>query len=197
MSGKRFTNLVFSFLVLLATLSSCQKDDAVKTPETIKPLATDSSKATSLASSPGNFLAVSGTLTIRFHDSTYTFDASKDSIAFINVHVNDNTRYFGITAINKAHTISFGVSSSGFINSFSVYSVAGGQLLLNPANKLRSQEYALSKFTGQNDTGAITVEAYLQAAQLIKGSFYTFLAVDDKANTPFYKAEGSFDLKLK
>src|ERR1700761_606901 len=197
MSGKRFTNLLFSLLVLLAITSSCQKDAAVKDPETVKTLSADSSNVSSLASSPGNFLAVSGTLTVRFHDSTYTFDASKDSIAFINVHVDDNTRYFGITAINKAHSISFGVSSSGFINSFTVNPVAGGQLLLNPANKLQTQEYALSKFTGQKDTGAITVESYLQASELIKGSFYTFLAVDDKANTPFYKVEGIFDLKLK
>ena len=156
----------------------------------------DTTKVGALVSAPGNFLALSGTLTVKIKDSTYTFNAATDSIAFINVHTDGATHYFGITAINKAHTLSFGISSSGFVNSNTVNDVAGSQFLLN-ADKSRSLEYSLSRFTPQKDSGSITIDSYNQGVQLAKGSFFTYLATDDKAATPFEKVEGSFDLKLK
>jgi hypothetical protein len=197
MGGKSFTNLLFSLIILLAVTASCQKDDSVKAPETLKSLNADSSNVSSLVAAPGNYLAITGTLTVKIKDSTYTFDASKDSIAFINAHGEGNNRYFGITAINKAHTLSFGISSSGYVYSQTVNDVAGSQLLINPDNKKEALEYSLSNFTGQKDSGSITVDIYNQGSELAKGSFFTFLATNNKATTPFNRVEGSFDLKLK
>ena len=195
MRNRRFTHLLIFFaLSLLAVITSCQKDPVVKEPDASKTnLAADSS----VFSSPGNFLAVSGTLKIKYNDSTYTFDAAKDSIAFINVRVDDNTHYFGITAINKEHNMSFGVSSSGFVYSNINRSIAGGQFLLSADDKKPALQLSLSKYAGQKDFGNINILQYNQGNELAKGTFYTFLAKDDKANSPYYKVEGTFDLQLK
>src|SRR5580658_897380 len=99
MRNRRFTNLLILLAIsLLAVTSACQKDPAVNEPDASK---TNIAADSSIFSSPGNFLAASGTLKIKYNDSTYTFDAARDSIAFINVRVDENTHYFGITAINK------------------------------------------------------------------------------------------------
>jgi hypothetical protein len=195
MHNKKVTGLLAFFMIFLLalTVTSCQKDADVKEPETSKSLAADSI----LASSAGNFLANSGTLKIKFNDSTYTFDASKDSIAFINVRVDDDNRYFGITAINKEHNMSFGISSSGFVYSNINRGVAGSQFLLNTNRQQAGLQYSLSKYSGEKDFGNINVIQYNQGKELAKGTFFTFLAKDDKANSPFYKVEGSFDLQLK
>ncbi len=195
MCNRRSTNLLISFIIfLLAVTTSCQKDAAVKEPETVvTKLAADST----IFSSPGNFLATSGTLNIKFNDSTYTFDAAKDSIAFITVHVDDNTRYFGITAINKEHTMSFGISSAGIVYSNINRSIAGSQFLLNSDMSKPALQYSLSRYTGQKDFGNINIVQYNQNKELAKGTFFTFLAKDDKSNTTFYRVEGSFDLQLK
>jgi len=199
MGDKRFTNLFISFiLLLLAVTTSCQKDPAVKDPDSSKiALNTDSANLTAIMSSPGNYLADTGVLKIKIKDSTYTFDASRDSIAFVNVHVDDNNRYFGITAINKEHTMSFGISSSGFVYSNVKSSVAGSQFLLNPDDEKHGMQYSLSKYSGQKDFGNINVVQYNQGNVIAKGTFFTFLAKDDKANSPFYRIEGSFELKMK
>lgn len=192
MQRTRFTYLLPAFTIfLLVVISSCQKDAAVKDPETVKTSFADSSGF----SSPGNFLAATGILKIKFDDSTYTFDASKDSIALINVHGDDNSRYFGITAINKNHDMSFGISSSGFIYSNIKRGIAGSQFLIN-TNVLKPEQYSLSKYSGDKDLGNINVAQYNEGNQLVKGTFYTFLAKDAKPNSPFYKVEGTFDLKL-
>ena len=90
-------------------------------------LNSDSTKASSFVTSPGNFLAISGTLKIKINDSAYTFDAATDSIAFVNVRVDGSNQYFGITAINKEHNMSFGISSEGFVFSNINRSIAGSQ----------------------------------------------------------------------
>ena len=186
--------LIFFAISLLAVTTSCQKDPAVTEPGTSKTsIAADSS----LLSSPGNFLAVSGTLKVKYNDSTYAFDAAKDSIAFINVRVDDKTSYFGITAINKEHNMSFGISSSGFVYSNINRSIAGGQFLLSADDKKPALQLSLSKYSGQKDFGNINVIQYNQGNELAKGTFVTFLAKDDKANSPYYKVEGTFDLQLK
>jgi len=199
MGDKRFTNLFISFvLLLLAVTTSCQKDPAVKDPDSSKiALNTDSANLTAIMSSPGNYLADTGVLKIQIKDSTYTFDASRDSIAFVNVHVDDNNRYFGITAINKEHTMSFGISSSGFVYSNVKSSVAGSQFLLNPDDEKHGMQYSLSKYANQKDFGNINIVQYNQGNVIAKGTFFTFLAKDDKANSPFYRIEGSFELKMK
>jgi hypothetical protein len=111
MHPKRFTNWYISFVLLLALMASaCQKDQGDKAVDQKKAVAAADS---ALAATPAtNFLAASGTLTFDLQDSTYTFNATEDSIAFVNMSV-DNDQYFGITAINKAHTMSFGLSSKG------------------------------------------------------------------------------------
>lgn len=175
-------------------ISSCQKDSSI-TDEVVKTNLTDSLSA--FNSTGGNYLAATGTLKVKINDSVYTFDAAVDSIAFIKAINNDKNRYFGITAINKDHTMSFGISSSGFVYSHISSGIAGSQFLLIPDYKSKALQYSLSKFSGQKDFGNIKIETYNQDNELAKGTFFTFLATDDKANSPFYKVEGSFDLQLK
>lgn len=196
MGNKRDTYFLLVLSVfLLAISSSCQKDPTVK--ETVNTtLTTDSAKIGGIGMQ-GNYLAATGTLKIKIKDSTYTFDASRDSIAFINVHSDAETRYFGITAINKEHTMSFGISSAGFANSNINSDIAGSQFLLSQGSDGQTQQYSLSQYSGQKDFGNINIVQYNQKGLLAKGTFFTFLAKDEKANSPFYRVEGSFELYLK
>lgn len=196
MRGKRFTYLLYFIVtIFMAVFASCQKDSDVKDGAVLKSSITDSA----VAASPANLLAAGGTLTVTIKDSTYTFDAAKDSIAFINVHddADDNNRYYGITAINKEHNMSFGISSSGYVHADKDGNIAGGQFLLGPGYKTAGFQYSLSKYAGQKDFGNIHIEKYNQDSVLAKGTFHTWLAPDDKANAPVYKVEGTFNLKLK
>lgn len=199
MGANRFTHFLIPFiLLLLVGFSSCQKDSDVKDPEVAKTsLAADSATNQNILANPGNYLAAEGSLSITVNDSTYTFDAAEDSIAFVNEHQEGDKRYFGITAINKAHTMSFGISSAGFVYSNIKSPIAGSQLLLMPDDKATVLQYTLSRFAGKDDFGEIKVERYNQGNVLAKGTFVTYLATDDKANSPFYKVQGSFDLQLK
>ncbi len=196
MRNRRFTYLFISFTIaLFAVLASCQKDSDVKDSSALKAAVIDSSAA----SSPGNMLAVVGTLSIKINDSTYVFDAAKDSIAFINVHDESNAdnKYYGITAINKEHTMSFGISSAGFAHSDKKGDIAGSQFILTPGFKETGFQYSLSRYTGQKDFGIISIDKYDQDSTLARGTFHTFLSIGDKANAPVYKAEGTFNLRLK
>ena len=124
MRNRRFTYLIFFIMLcFMAVLASCQKDSDVKDNS-----ATKTSLAADSSASPANLLATSGTLSITIKDSTYLFDAAKDSIAFINVHDDndDDKRYFGITAINKEHNMSFGISSTGYAHADKSGDIAGG-----------------------------------------------------------------------
>ncbi|BAU52987.1 hypothetical protein [Mucilaginibacter gotjawali] len=178
----------------MAAASSCQKDAAVNNPD---PTTTTVSADSSAVSSPNNFLAVSGTLKIKFNDSTYTFNAATDSIAFINVRSDDNTRYFGITAINKDHSMSFGISSAGFPYSNINRAIAGSQFIMSADAKQPALQLSLSRYSEPKSLGNINVVQYNSAKELAKGTFYTFMARDDKANSPYYRVEGTFDLQLK
>jgi uncharacterized protein YdeI (BOF family) len=189
-----FTYCLFAIAVFfMAAVSSCQKDSAVASPD---PSATTVSADSSVMSSPGNYLAVSGTLKVKFNDSTYTFDAATDSIAFINVST-DNNRYFGITAINKDHSISFGISSAGFPYSNINRAIAGSQLLLNTGAKTPALQLSLSRYSEPKSLGNINLVQYNAEKELAKGTFYTFMSKDDKATSPYYRVEGTFDLQLK
>jgi hypothetical protein len=185
-------------MILFVMISSCQKDPVEKdtNPEKTN-LNADSANVSSIVNAPGNYLAATGILTIKIKDSIYIFDASKDSIAFVNVHIDENNQYFGITAINKEHTMSFGISSAGSVNNNISSGIAGSQLLLNQDENKAGLQYSLSRYAGQKDFGTINIIQYNQQNELAKGTFFTFLAKDDKANSPFYKVEGSFDLQLK
>src|SRR4051812_23501417 len=105
----RFSTRLLYLLALISVLvTACQKDEGVK--KTDPQLQADTSQK--ISSSPGNYLASSGTLSVKVKDSTYTFNAEQDSVAFVNINI-DGEEFYGLTAINKAHTVSFGISSSG------------------------------------------------------------------------------------
>jgi hypothetical protein len=194
MNSKRFTNWCVSFVLLLALMASaCQKDQGDKNVDQKKAVAAADSALSATPST--NFLAASGTLTIDLQDSTYTFNAAEDSVAFVNISVGES-RYFGITAINKAHTMSFAISSKGTAAAEITKGVEGSQLLLRP-DALHIKQYSLTQFTDPGDAGVIDLQRYRQDSVLAKGTFFTFLANDDKAESPFHRVEGSFNLKLK
>ncbi|RFZ85686.1 hypothetical protein DYU05_08845 [Mucilaginibacter terrenus] len=177
----------------MTALSACQKDQNANTVDQ-KKMATVADSA--IAAAPAtNFLAAKGILTFDLGDTTYTFNAAEDSIAFVNLSVGDS-RYFGITAINKAHTMSFAISSKGTAAADVKKGVEGSQLLLRP-DAMHIKQYSLTQFTAPGDAGVIDVQQYRQDSVLAKGTFFTFLAYDDKAESPFYRVQGSFNLKLK
>ncbi|HZY36416.1 MAG TPA: hypothetical protein VFE53_07200 [Mucilaginibacter sp.] len=195
MSKNRFTYFTFSVVIFfLALTSACQKDPAVRSPDKS---GTSINADSTVVSSPGDFLAAKGTLKVKFNDSVYTFDATRDSIAFINVNGDDQSRYFGITAINKEHSVSFGISSAGFAFSNINRGVAGSQLLLSTDAQSPALQLSLSRNYSNNNFGNLNLEQYKTGNELAKGTFYTFMAADSKASSPYYRVEGSFDLQLK
>lgn len=187
----RFFYRLFCFLALaMAFLTSCQKDESVKKAE---PQPSADSLKVSTVPTPGNYLASKGTLTVKIQDSTYTFNAEHDSIAFVNISIN-GSQYYGITAINKAHTVSFGISSSGMpIDEMASY-ISGAQFLLSVPGK-KNLEYTLTPNSRPQDLGTISIEQYNQDDILAKGTFRTYIAKGTKPNSPSYVVEGSFNLK--
>ncbi|MBB5395627.1 hypothetical protein [Mucilaginibacter sp. AK015] len=180
--------------MLLSVMAvSCQKDTGEQAVDE-KKIALNADSALS-AASPDNFLAVAGTLTLKMQDSVYTFDAAKDSVAFVNMSAGDN-RYFGITAINKEHTISFGVSSKGAAADSLIKPVAGGQLLMM-ADVMHTRQYTLTQYAEPGDAGVIHLLQYRTKDVLAKGNFFTFLSKDDEPNSSLYRVEGTFELMLK
>ena len=194
MNSKRFTNWYVSLVLLLSVFAvSCQKDTGEQAVDQ-KKIALNADSALK-ATSPDNFLATEGILTVKMQDSTYTFDAAKDSVAFVNMSAGDN-RYFGITAINKEHTMSFGVSSKGAAADSLTKPVAGGQLLMMH-DVVHTRQYTLTQSAEPGDAGKITLVQYRQNDVLAKGTFFTFLSKDDEPNSSLYRVEGTFELKLK
>ncbi|AMR33930.1 hypothetical protein A0256_22025 [Mucilaginibacter sp. PAMC 26640] len=194
MCSKRFTNWCIFYLLLIAGVaSSCQKEQGDNSVDQKKTVAAIDSMISVAPSS--NFLAASGTLTFKVQDSTYIFNAAEDSVAFVNMSSGDS-HYFGLTAINKAHTMSFAISSKGTAAAEITKGVEGSQLLLRP-DALHIKQYSLTQFTEPGDAGVLDLLKYRQDSTLAKGTFFTFLAKDDKAESPFYRVEGSFNLKLK
>ena len=188
---KVFKNIVFLFL-LLAAFTACQKED--EKPVGLKAGKNDSISAAINLAAPGTLLAVNGILKITVEDSTYIFDAAKDSIAFVSVDLDSN-KYFGITAINKAHTVSFGISSEGVARADTNSVIAGSQLLFSDDDG-RAVQYTLSKYISARDMGKINLIKFQQDSTLTKGTFYTILSRQGKPSS-FYKTTGTFDLRLK
>jgi len=180
---------VLIVLFLSAVVMSCQKDqqsvDGSLTKPVTKPDTSDNS---------GNFFAVKGSLNITIDDSTYIFDAAKDSIAFINVKI-DSVKYYGLTAINKAHTVSFGISSPGFAGPDLTNMIAGGQLLFSADGK-HLKQLALSKNAGNNLSNVISLEQYMQDSVLTKGTFTTLMSKKGDEETD-HVVSGSFNLLSK
>jgi hypothetical protein len=183
---------LFFMLLIVIMAASCTKDEDIKAIDAKK---TDSIRSINFPLTRANMLAVSGTLTIKVKDSIYTFDAKSDSIAIVNIYLEDQ-KYFGITAINKAHTMSFGISSPGYAASNSTKRVAGGQFLFNNGN-IKNDEYTLSQNDSIPEPGKIILTQYTRDSVLAKGTFFTYLSKDIKSTSPFYKVEGSFNLKIK
>ena len=184
---------VFFTVLLSMAIISCQKDQNVKDAST---LTTPTNPALlAMVSGPGNFLASSGTLNIIINDSTYTFDAQKDSIAFVNLYL-DNKRYFGLTAINKTHTMSFGISAAGYAETNIDNKIAGTQFLLTKGNNANLQ-YTLTPYANLQDSSSIKLSAFAQDSILAKGTFVTYLNNSAKPGPPFLRVKGNFDLKTK
>lgn len=180
---------VLVVLFLSAMIMSCQKDQQPSDGALAKPLI----KADTSDNS-GNFFASKGTLSITVEDSTYTFDAAKDSIAFINVKIDSN-KYFGLTAINKAHTVSFGISSPGFAGPELDNMIAGGQVLFSADGK-HIKQFSLSNKVGNNLSNAIHLEQYMQDSILTKGTFKTLMSKKGDEETE-QVVSGSFNLLRK
>jgi len=187
---KVFKNIIFLFL-LLAAFAACQKED--EKPMGLKAVSkNDSLSAAVNLDGPGTFLAAKGLLKITVEDSTYIFDAATDSIAFVSIDLDSN-KYFGITAINKAHTISFGISSAGIARADTNSTIAGTQLLFSNDDN-RAVQYTLSKYA--RDMGKINLIKFQQDSTLTKGAFYTILSRQGRPSS-FYKTTGTFDLRTK
>ncbi|HTK20306.1 MAG TPA: hypothetical protein VL442_12350 [Mucilaginibacter sp.] len=176
---------------MAAVITACQKDENVAQATT---QTTDTTKV-STAPAAGNFLASKGTLTVKLKDSTYSFNAEQDSIAFVNINI-DGEQYYGLTAINRAHTVSFGISSSGAPIDEVASNISGAQFLLKETGK-KNLEYTLVQSEQPQKTGTIAIEKYNQDLTLAKGTFHTMLSTDNKANSPKYLVDGSFELKIQ
>jgi hypothetical protein len=188
MGNKRFTQyFIIIFLLLSGVIVSCQKDQEIRDDGSVK--------SDTTFTAPDNYLATKGTLKIILQDTTYSFDAATDSIAFVNVH-NGNNQYFGITAINKAHNMSFGISSGGYALSNISTNVAGSQFILKPDNGPVNQ-FALINSDNVLDYGKVNLSAYKQDSVLAKGTFYTYLVKAGIGKPVTYKVKGTFSLQLK
>jgi hypothetical protein len=181
------------FVFILSAVISCQKDENVKTEPPAKVSVADTSQTE--VSMTGSVLAVKGELKITVEDSTYIFDASRDSIAFVNLSTDD-AHYYGLTAINKEHTVSFGISSGGFPTITLPGNIAGGQFIISRPDK-ENLQYTLSAEGSTNSFGTLHIDAYRRDSTLAKGSFQTFMSKDIKDSSSISRIEGEFDLQLK
>lgn len=194
--NKGFTYWVTCLLfVLMGLVSACQKDDSSNTQAVDQKLQAAKADSVLAVESPGNYLASGGSLKLKLGDSTYTFNASQDSVAFVSMNV-DNEDYFGITAINKAHNLSFGISAKGTAATGVTRDVEGSQLLFSH-DALHSEQYSLTQYTKPGDAGKIELATYRGDTILARGTFFVFMAKDDKKDTPIQRVEGDFELRIK
>ncbi len=182
------------FLALGSFLASCQKDENVQDFKGATQNGADTAQKIAEQLPTNNFLVSKGTLVIKLPDTSYTFDAALDSIAFVNLN-NSGKAYYGITAINKAHTVSFGISSAGGPVAGMPGVVSGCQLLLHPSETGNSA-YTLIRNVATHDFGLMSLEKYKQDTVMAKGTFHTYLA-NGLQNSPMNIVDGSFELKLK
>lgn len=181
---------IFCLLLLSAVMVSCQKEQNLKDTQ----LNEINPNLLAKISMPGTYLASSGILTVTIKDSTYVFDAKKDSIAYVNLYL-DNKTYFGITAINKEHTLSFGISSPGFAQANQRKDIAGSQFIVSAGNTANIQ-YALTPSASLQRISTISFNRYAQDTTMAKGNFIAYLTPSMKSDSSFYQVKGEFDLKL-
>ena len=191
MKNKCLGFIAMVLLSLSVTVTSCRKDEIQ---------AADKEEITDTAAvvpSLGGYLATTGKLKIKFNDTSYVFDARADSIAFIKVDTAGK-QYFGITAINDAHTISFGISGKGAAADKIEANVAGTQFLFRQ-NSIQQQAFTLSNKAHALDIGNFVLKKYRYANDelVLKGTFTAYLASDTDTTAQLHKVTGSFDLKLQ
>ncbi|MCD8740394.1 hypothetical protein LT679_07250 [Mucilaginibacter roseus] len=176
-------------MLLSAVVTSCRKDEDLQSFKNDK-------DSTALPSSSGSFIATTGELSITFNDSTYIFDAEKDSIAFVRVDTAGN-KYFGITAINDSHSMSFGISGLGEAINKSSTKVEGSQFLF--VNDKADSSFTLSKSAHEMDLGKLSLKKYTNEKDDVaaKGTFVTYLASDTGKNATLHKVTGKFDIRFK
>lgn len=183
MRALRFLQVILIVFVIAVSVTACKKDQSytVKKADVLSDTSNNSQ----------NFLAGRGSLQIIVGDSTYTFNAAVDSIAFINAHIDSN-KYFGITAINKQHTMSFGISSPGYAAPQLANSIAGGQLLFSGKG---AKQYTLSQTVGMGRFNQITLDDYLKDSLITRGSFDAVMVNKTGADSTIVKAKGYFVLQ--
>lgn len=187
-------------LVLFAQvlISSCRKDNESGLPNTeISELKSDSSQINSRTNATQYLLASSGKLQIKVNNTSYSFDAVRDSIVFIYVHPDDSSAYYGITAINKEHTLSFGLSSPGILQTKVATKIGGTQLLVKSSENKPITEYALSVTNSMKDPGSIKLQHLSLLNGPASGTFSTFLTVSSISPSSVYKVSGKFNLQFK
>lgn len=179
----RVFKVILMVLLFAAAIVSCQKDNAVD-------LTVEKTIRTDTSNNSGNFLASQGSLSVTVGDSTYVFNAAEDSIAFINVNIDSN-KYFGITAINKQHTMSFGISSPGFAAPDLINTIAGGQLLFSG----KGSQYTLAQSSGLSKLNEINLSQYMQDSVISKGTFSAVMINKIGQDSTTVRAKGSFNLQ--
>ncbi|MES2807046.1 MAG: hypothetical protein V4619_00375 [Bacteroidota bacterium] len=180
----KFFQFVFIAMICVTAVWSCKKDAAVN-------YTVEKTTRTDTSNNSGNFLATKGSLDITIGDTTYSFNAAKDSIAFINVNIDSN-KYFGITAINQQHTMSFGISSPGFAAPQVVNTIAGGQLLFS---KSSSGQFTLSQSKGRGLFNQISLDQYMQDSLITSGTFNAVMINKTGGDSTIVTAKGSFNLQ--
>ncbi len=182
------------FVAVMLIFSSCRKDDNQASTTNTK---TDSTAINSFLANPGNYLASSGTLVLRVNGTVLSFDASTDSIALINLTTPGKQQYYGLSAINKAHTASFGITSAGVLHVRGESGVAGSQLLILASDKQPVSAYSLSATNPKNSLGSLNFDTFTKDSLATKGSFVTYLTQNSNQATGTYTVEGSFNLRFK
>ena len=183
----------FLLMALLIVGSACRKEDNVAATST-KP---DSTAINSFFTNPGNYLATSGTLELKVNGTTLNFDAATDSIALVNLTTVGNKQFYGLSAINKAHTASFGITSAGLLHVSGESDVAGSQLLVLSADKQPVTAYSLSAASLKTGTGSLNFNQFAKDSLLTKGRFITYLTKNGAQAGTSIKVEGSFSLQFK
>ncbi|RYY36807.1 MAG: hypothetical protein EOP46_05100 [Sphingobacteriaceae bacterium] len=192
MRGTKFTHvLVVIVMLCTAFITSCRKD------ESLDSFLDEKTDTTTVTTSLGSFLATDGKLKVTWEDTTYVFDAEVDSIAFVKVDTAGN-QYFGVTAINKEHNISFGISGVGAAENKAKTTVAGGQLLFQ-LSKEKAASYTLSREAHKLDSGKFNLKKYAEEDDEVqaKGNFTTYLVHYADKDSVLHKVTGTFDLKFK
>ncbi len=193
----RHSKLLLAYTLMLMALlifgTACRKDDSLAATTT----KADSTSINSFFTNPGNYLATSGILELKVNGTILNFNATTDSIALVNLTTVGNKHFYGLSAINKAHTASFGITSAGVLHVSGGSSIAGSQLLVLSADKQPVTAYSLSTASLKTGVGSLNFNRFAKDSLLTMGSFVTYLTKNDGLANTSIKVEGSFSLQFK